>query len=55
VTVHDVPYVAFGEHIQMCCRATVTRGTWLDRFLAQAGGLLELSSLYEVGFDAREI
>jgi hypothetical protein len=51
VIVHDVPAVGFGEHITMRCRATVTRGTWLDRVLAQAGGLLELTSLYEVGFE----
>lgn len=52
VMVHDVPYVAFGEQISLTCRATVTRGRWIDRLWAQTSGLLELTSLYEVGFDA---
>ncbi len=55
VLVHGAPsHVGFGERIRLPCRATVTRGSWLDRIWAQAAGMLELTELYEVGFAPRE-
>ena len=55
VVVHDMPgRIGFGERIAFEGRATVTRAGPLGRAWAQLGGLLELTELYEVGFDARE-
>ena len=56
VLVHGAPsHVAFGSVIRLPCRATVTRAGWLDRLWTQATGLFELTELYEVGFDAKEL
>jgi len=52
VLVHDAPTsVPFGEHQFFERRATLTRANALDRLLARAGAYLELTDLYEVGFD----
>jgi hypothetical protein len=53
VLVHDAPTgVAFGEHQFFERTATVTRANALDRFLTKLGAYLELTELYETGFDA---
>ncbi len=53
VLVHDAPTsVAFGDHQFFERTATVTRANALDRFLTKMGAYLELTELYEVGFDA---
>jgi hypothetical protein len=55
VLVHDAPRsVAFGERISYTGRATVRRAGALARAWTQAIALLELTELYEVGFDAKE-
>ncbi len=54
VLVHDAPTsVPFGEHRFFERRATLTRANALDRLLARASAYLELTELYEVGFDGR--
>lgn len=51
VVVHGVPTdIRFGERVAMQCPATVTRAGWLARQWTQARALLELTELYEVGF-----
>jgi hypothetical protein len=53
VLVHDAPTsVAFGEHRFFERTATVTRANWLDKMLTKLSAYLELTELYEVGFDA---
>ncbi len=52
VLVHDAPTsVPFGDHQFFERRATLTRANALDRLLAKASAYLELTELYEVGFD----
>ncbi len=52
VLVHDAPTsVPFGDHQFFERRATLTRANALDRLLARASAYLELTELYEVGFD----
>jgi hypothetical protein len=54
VIVHDAPTTcARGETIRVRRTATVIRGNWLDRLKAKAEGYLELTELYEVGFEGR--
>ncbi len=53
VLVHDAPtFIAFGDHQFFQRTATVTRANALDRFLTRIGAYLELTELYETGFDA---
>jgi len=53
VLVHDAPTsVPFGEHQIFQRRATVTRANALDRFVTKISAYLELTELYETGFDA---
>jgi hypothetical protein len=50
VLVHNTPVVGFGGHVTCRCPATVTRGGPLARLAAHLRGFLELTDLYEVGF-----
>ncbi len=53
--VHDAPSrIGFGQRIAYQGRATVTRAGPLTRAWTQLAGLLQLTELYEVGFDARD-
>jgi hypothetical protein len=54
VIMHDVPVVGFGETARCRCRATVLRANVVRRAWTRLRGLLELTGLYEVGFDPRE-
>jgi hypothetical protein len=56
VLVHGAPArVAFGERVSVRVRATVQRAGWLGRMRAHLTGLLEITEMFEVGFQAREI
>jgi hypothetical protein len=51
VQMHDIPYeIRFGDHIVTQCRATVYRAGWVTQAWTQLCGMLELTELYEVGF-----
>jgi hypothetical protein len=53
---HGVPtQIAYGDEITMTCRATVTRAGWLERTWTQFAGFFELTELYEVGFQPKEM
>jgi len=53
VLVHDAPTsVPFGDHRVFERRATVTRASAVDKLLTKLGAYLELTELYETGFDA---
>jgi hypothetical protein len=53
VQVHNAPTtIAFGDHQTFERTATVTRATALDKWLTKMGAYLELTELYECGFDA---
>ncbi|MGL5114590.1 MAG: hypothetical protein ACRC7G_11425 [Beijerinckiaceae bacterium] len=53
VQVHDAPSrIGFGEREVYERTATVTRGNVFDRFFTKVSAYLELTQLYEVGFDA---
>jgi hypothetical protein len=54
VLVHDAPVVGFGGHVTCRCQATVTRGGPVARVWAHLQGLLQLTELYDVGFDSAE-
>lgn len=55
VMMHDIPYeIRFGEHIVTQCRATVYRANWFLRLWTQIAGMLEITELYEVGFQPKE-
>ncbi len=55
VVVHGVPTdVGFGERLTCTCSATVQRAGVLGRFWTQLTALLELTELYEVGFQPKE-
>ncbi len=52
VIVHDAPTdVPFGERVVARCSATVVPASRLGGLLSRAAGYLELTELYEVGFD----
>lgn len=54
VIVHDAPEsVPLGEKRVFQRRATVIKARWFDRFLAKAEGYMELTELYEVGFEGK--
>jgi hypothetical protein len=56
VTVHDVPArIAFGERITRVGRATVRQAGALERWWTELVALLELTELYEVGFQPKEM
>ncbi|MCA7120660.1 MAG: hypothetical protein LGL72_14985 [Acidibrevibacterium sp.] len=56
VIVHGVPStVAFGEHLEMTCRATVFRAGIFERLWLRFSSLFELTELYEVGFQPKEL
>jgi hypothetical protein len=46
--------VGFGGHVTCRCQATVTRGGPVARVWAHLQGLLQLTELYDVGFDSAE-
>ena len=51
--IHDAPTaVAYGTTMTRDCRATVRRAGPLRRAWTRASGLLALTELYEVGFEA---
>jgi hypothetical protein len=53
---HDVPtQIAFGDEITMTCRATVQRAGPVERAWTRFASLFELTELYEVGFQPKEI
>jgi hypothetical protein len=55
VLVHDIPTeIAFGQHIQCRCPATLTRALPGERLWTEIVSLLELTELYEVGFLPKE-
>jgi len=55
VTVHDAPSgVGFGERIVGVRRATVRRAGALQRAWTEMAALMELTELYEVGFQPKE-
>lgn len=55
VLVHGAPWrVDWGERVRVECRATVVRAGPLRRLWTQASALLELTELYEVGFQPKE-
>lgn len=55
VLVHGAPSrVGYGERVSIQCSATVIWATAVRRLWTQFTGLLEFTSLYEVGFDRRE-
>jgi hypothetical protein len=55
VVVHGAPdRVAFGERVTLQCRATVVRAGWLRRRWTRLTAWLELTELYEVGFQPKE-
>jgi hypothetical protein len=56
VLVHaETQKISFGERRTYTCRATVTRAGILQRLWTRLTALFELTELYEVGFDSREI
>ena len=55
VLVHDAPVVGFGGHATCRCGATVIRAGWLRRIATRIGGIFDLTELYEVGFDAKDV
>jgi hypothetical protein len=55
VLVHDAPsHVAFGERSVTSSRATVVRATAIERMLTKLTAYLQLTELYEVGFQPKE-
>ena len=55
VVVHDAPTgVRFGERVTGVRRATVRRAGAIARAWTQFTALLELTDLYEVGFEPKE-
>jgi hypothetical protein len=55
VLVHNAPcHVDYGETLRVECTATVTRAGPLTRLWTQATAMLELTELFEVGFQAKE-
>ncbi len=56
VVVHDAPAgVRFGERLTGERRATVLRAGAIARAWTQITALLELTDLYEVGFEPKEV
>jgi hypothetical protein len=55
VTVIDPPTsVPFGERLTKRCRARVRQAGWFARTWTPIAAYLELTELYEVGFDPKE-
>ena len=55
VIVHGAPHhVGFGERIRVPCQATVIRAGIAKRWWTQLTAILELTELYEVGFQPKE-
>lgn len=55
VTVHEAPTrPAFGERIVSTSLATVVRASALERIRVRLASYLELTELYEVGFQPKE-
>jgi hypothetical protein len=55
VTVHDAPTrIGFGDRFTCVRMATVERAGVLGRFWTELTALLELTELYEVGFQPKE-
>lgn len=55
VTVREAPRrVAFGEAVVCRSQATVVKATAIGRFITRLKSYLELTELYEVGFQPKE-
>lgn len=55
VLVHDAPsHVAFGDRSVTSSRATVWRASPFTRALTRLGSYLQLTELYEVGFQPKD-
>lgn len=55
VTVHDAPtHIGFGERVVTKSRATIHRANPLQRLWTRLTAYLELTELYEVGFQPKE-
>jgi hypothetical protein len=55
VQVHGAPWqVPYGETLRVECSATVTRAGPLTRAWTQLVALLEITELYDVGFQPKE-
>ncbi len=55
VLIHDAPtQIDFGARFTMECRATVSRAGPLARAWTRLTSMLELTELYEVGFQPKE-
>ncbi|MGH8336258.1 MAG: hypothetical protein ACRETL_05405 [Gammaproteobacteria bacterium] len=55
VLVHDAPsHIGFGERLTRRSHATVVKASVLGRFLTRCLSYLELTELYEVGFQPKE-
>lgn len=56
VQIHGAPSsIEFGEHLVLQCPATVSRAGSLLRMWTGFTGLFELTELYEVGFEPKEL
>ncbi len=56
ILVHDAPAgIAFGETYTGQRRATLIRASALTRFLTQLRSFIELTELFEVGFQPKEM
>jgi hypothetical protein len=55
VRVHEAPaHIAFGERLVTSSRATVVRATPVQRFMTRMQAYLQLTELYEVGFQPKD-
>jgi hypothetical protein len=55
VQVHGAPsHIGFGERVRVECSATVTRASKPLQWWTQVVALLELTELFEVGFQPKE-
>lgn len=53
---HGAPArIRFGERLTLECRATIVRAGRLSRLWTRVSALLELTELYEVGFQPKEL
>lgn len=56
VQVHGVPSgIGFGEHLVLQCPATVSRAGAIVRAWTGFTAMFELTGLYEVGFEPKEV
>ena len=55
VLMRGAPVVGFGEHVRCQCQATVFRAGLFARAWARLQGFWELTELYDVGFEPKEV